>query len=601
MIFQFRGGSTVVLAIPAFILMWSAFPCFSEAPVGMILSVSGDVKVCCEGQIQSCSPASVMQLIEPGQTVETGAGASSVLALFSDDREYRVAETTRVRLDVGKLETLHGTVKAKPGSDFMDIGPTNLPPIHSLRVHGRAVYAKRDREGAEPPPAPIFLSPVPGCMILEGPLVFSWRAPFSDKRVLFELLCGEETILSTEVEGNSLSYPPEKGNPLELGKEYRARVRLIKDVALYPWPPSDSRRYGRYLRPSTKFCTLDEKAVETIRNAEQAASRKLENCPDDPTPLMLLMLAYLDHNLYPQALHTGTNLKRIFPHNPYLEGLIYHAESELGVHNRASAVAKLDEWASMTNPPKIAHNPPRRNRIRAETVTLRCKSCRQSFDFHWDGAARARCPDCGSQDLAEVAIQHVGKKDPKEEGWEFGRAENTDSCGGKYGPVDDSGTKAWSIDDDTTCSGSEFIYWRSPRGGQTTRALEYGWTLSVKVRIVDMPDSVDTIFAQYWVHRTNIDYAMAFGSDNDGDPIVQVRERSYTLEGLGSTYHLYELKYDPEQRNADLFIDGVERISDCPGRYRLDDNRFDRIAFGAGDSRNTGHGNFAEVKFEIQH
>ncbi|MFC2173815.1 hypothetical protein ACFLU6_14480 [Acidobacteriota bacterium] len=201
--------------------------------------------------------------------------------------------------------------------------------------------------------------------------------------------------------------------------------------------------------------------------------------------------------------------------------------------------------------------------------------------------------------MAELVIEHIGKKDPEEEGWAFHKAKNTDSCGGKYGPIDDSGTEAWTMDDDATCSGSAFMYERSPTEGQNKRALENGWILSVKIRIVDIPDPVDTIIAQYWHGGTHIDYVMVFGSERDGDPIVQVGKQSYAIEGAGSTYHLYELKYDPEEKSADLFIDDVERISNAAGRYRPEYPNINRIAFGSGDSKNTGHGNFALVSFEI--
>ena len=57
----------------------------------------------------------------------------------------------------------------------------------------------------------------------------------------------------------------------------------------------------------------------------------------------------------------------------------------------------------------------------------------------------------------------------------------------------------------------------------------------------------------------------------DGDPIVELVTDnsqggiSFVLEGSGGGYHSYELIYDPLAASADLFVDGIEQISDYTG------------------------------------
>src|SRR5437879_3933932 len=90
-----------------------------------------------------------------------------------------------------------------------------------------------------------------------------------------------------------------------------------------------------------------------------------------------------------------------------------------------------------------------------------------------------------------------------------------------------------------------------------------------------------------------------FGLQSDGDPIVYlvlVGDRSlwlsYALEGVGSTYHLYELRFDPTTHSADLFVDEIERLSNYGG-FSI------AVFWGAGSSADTGQVNYNLVRFEV--
>ena len=56
------------------------------------------------------------------------------------------------------------------------------------------------------------------------------------------------------------------------------------------------------------------------------------------------------------------------------------------------------------------------------------------------------------------------------------------------------------------------------------------------------------------------------------------------LEGGGFGYHLYELTFAPVAGSADLFIDGVERLSDYVGPATATS----RVLWGADTSFDTG-------------
>ena len=56
--------------------------------------------------------------------------------------------------------------------------------------------------------------------------------------------------------------------------------------------------------------------------------------------------------------------------------------------------------------------------------------------------------------------------------------------------------------------------------------------------------------------------------------------------------------YDPDTGTADLFVDGVEKVSNFAGR---DNSSYDlnRILWGANGSASTGHANYNLIELEI--
>jgi hypothetical protein len=174
------------------------------------------------------------------------------------------------------------------------------------------------------------------------------------------------------------------------------------------------------------------------------------------------------------------------------------------------------------------------------------------------------------------------------------------------GPVlNDSGFDAWAVDDDSTANGSYLYYVQTPTDAEIADAVALGWTLRTRLRVVDVPDTAVTILdasvsLEYSDGSTR--YTVVFGSDADGDPMVtlitgQSTSTSFTLEGTGGGYHLYELVFDPVAGSADLFVDGVERISDYAGHtFQLGAKH---VSFGGGSSPDTGHGRSNLVEFTV--
>ncbi len=197
-----------------------------------------------------------------------------------------------------------------------------------------------------------------------------------------------------------------------------------------------------------------------------------------------------------------------------------------------------------------------------------------------------------------ILYQHSGSNNPTIEGWTYLPA----TTGVSVGAINDGGTNAWYVDDNSTAIGSTAMYAGDVASEYIAVGNTYGWTLSTILRAVDTPDipdgSLDIIYrdgATGW--------QMQIGSESDGDQIVRLRTNSvipqtgieYTLSGLGSSYNTYSLVYDPLAGSADLFINGIEQISDYTG-YATSQTR---VLWGSGTSNDTGQGNYSSVLFSV--
>ena len=196
---------------------------------------------------------------------------------------------------------------------------------------------------------------------------------------------------------------------------------------------------------------------------------------------------------------------------------------------------------------------------------------------------------------------HSGDNDPLTEGWTLIDAAASNTV--VRSAVNDGGVLAWSVDDNSTASGSIAFYNFDVSETNRNDASTAGWVLTTTLRNVDTADSPRG--SPFIAYRDGaVSWQLQFGSDADGDAIVLARDSlpddlsgsSYTLEGSGSVYNTYTMIFDPLAGNADIFVNGVERISDYGG-FAFSDNT--GVFFGAGRSPDTGQGNFSAVSWSV--
>jgi hypothetical protein len=212
---------------------------------------------------------------------------------------------------------------------------------------------------------------------------------------------------------------------------------------------------------------------------------------------------------------------------------------------------------------------------------------------------------------AIVVASHMAGNDPTTEGWviESSFAPSGRPTSGTVLNDQGSGFDAWYIDDNLSTIGSNLPYNVTLSDAQNVQAATHGWTLRANVRIADIPDSVGnagSIMLSYANGST--DFRLALGSENDGDPIALLWDggttdsgtlatgSTFALQGGGPGYHLYELMYDPFTSTVDLFIDGIERLSNYAG---VPTTLLNRVSWGSGSSFDTGQSNWNKVEMDI--
>ncbi len=193
-----------------------------------------------------------------------------------------------------------------------------------------------------------------------------------------------------------------------------------------------------------------------------------------------------------------------------------------------------------------------------------------------------------------VLFEHSGSNNPTTEGW-------THNVGAGGGTSSGAAGNAWYVEDASVAGGSWESYSQTANSTQVADASVNGWTLSTTLLMANGSTGVfNSIFAQY-VDGTNA-WTMWFDIASDGDPIISIGHAdpeqafgSYTVEGGAGSYHTYSLLYDPVLSSTDVYVDGIEQISDFTGRSQTDTY----VAWGAGASNGTGRADFSSVQFSV--
>ena len=208
-----------------------------------------------------------------------------------------------------------------------------------------------------------------------------------------------------------------------------------------------------------------------------------------------------------------------------------------------------------------------------------------------------------SHSFPVVLYQHNGATDPTAEAWTLGSHIGATTLG----PVNDSGTPAWSIINSN--AGDTGFYRAAPTPAEVS-AASLGWSLKATLRVTDLDDAPGG--SMLCLYRDGASsYQMHFGSTPSGDAVVVLTDNSssdstagsrFTVPG-GSIYNTFELIYSPTAGSADLFVNGVEQLSNYTG-FPLAQTL---LAWGDGSTRdqplvpprNYSDANYSEVVFSI--
>ncbi len=212
------------------------------------------------------------------------------------------------------------------------------------------------------------------------------------------------------------------------------------------------------------------------------------------------------------------------------------------------------------------------------------------------------CGVINTASFGVLVVEHQGKTDPVTESWfHFVEVDTT------VGPVsDDLGLDAWFVSDNSGARSSHGAYKYNLSDAQASQARDMGWILTVRLRVTNQPDSSNGSVTVSFKDGGHTIWFLDFGADADGSQIVTA-----ATDGAGDVispiigidydtgapgYHLYEVIYDPAAGSADVFVDGVERISDWAGYAAY---RTPNLRFGSHSVSDTGRGNYNLVRFEI--
>jgi hypothetical protein len=200
---------------------------------------------------------------------------------------------------------------------------------------------------------------------------------------------------------------------------------------------------------------------------------------------------------------------------------------------------------------------------------------------------------------AIVFAQHVGDADPTTEGWTA-----VPGSASTVGAINDGGTPAWFVDDAGSAAGSYYYYERTLTPSEVAAAANpTGWTLSTTIRV---PSTQSPSFS----FSPGVDYStgttrwvMGFEAINGNTQVQLITNVGsnfdtsigpvFTVTG-NSAYNIFELRFDPLTLTADLFVNGVEQISNYAGWNFVN---VPGIYWGSLSSLDAGRGNFNAVSF----
>ncbi len=205
-----------------------------------------------------------------------------------------------------------------------------------------------------------------------------------------------------------------------------------------------------------------------------------------------------------------------------------------------------------------------------------------------------------SHALPVVLYHHTGDINPTTEAW------TALGSGSTVMPVNDSGTPAWSIVNNSPADTG--AYEVIPTIPQVTDA-SLGWSYCVTLHVTD--PGLTPAGSMLAIYRDGArSYQMHFGSDANGNPLVLLSDGTgggtggaqYTVTG-SKGFNIYELIYSPTAysvpNSATLYVNGAVALSGYTG-FGSTQRKLD---WGDGSTQvaasNLSKGNYAKVVFSI--
>jgi hypothetical protein len=203
------------------------------------------------------------------------------------------------------------------------------------------------------------------------------------------------------------------------------------------------------------------------------------------------------------------------------------------------------------------------------------------FSFLFSGLVLAVCAGTAE---ASFTIAYTASADPASEGFT-----STYCCGPSTAePMDnDLGLAAWSVTGQSQAS--QYGYQSGALSdAQKADVANQGFILSLNARVIQnlapAYDAVNyAVIGGALLEMNSMRYQIDLGVNASGETVVVLPTYldnfgggvnpgyiravgpSFTLTGLGSSWHSYQLVYDPNTLLSMLFVDGTERISGYAG------------------------------------
>ena len=191
-------------------------------------------------------------------------------------------------------------------------------------------------------------------------------------------------------------------------------------------------------------------------------------------------------------------------------------------------------------------------------------------------AALMLAPVASATPTGNIVLSHYGGTNPATEGW---------GTAGGGGTGTSIAGEAWEID----CAAGETYYHHSGLAPDwRDKGVAQGFVLRAEVRLEGDQDVGQQLDCFFGSGSGGPGFVIEWGQIGSDVTVVfertQPQETSYTITGGAGSYHLYEIVYDPGTDTGDLWVDGVERLSDVPSHGA---GSIQRVLWGNSDSDDT--------------